>query len=170
MALDLKPRKCLEMLKAEYEEYKVSPLSTVMRKAINCCSLSNAMPEIIFAEYKDTAPQKVNGAKCHEDYRDYLRCECEAHHTVRDFCDFSKHGPVLRRQKPKVPAAVRVSVRDAKHIIRQEGVFRGLLAITQIKEIERLVVTHRDGREQPMDEVLAQVINSWEVIFKRDGL
>jgi hypothetical protein len=50
------------------------------------------------------------------------------------------------------------------------GVFRGLLAITQIKEIERLVVTHRDGREQPMDEVLAQVINSWEVIFKRDGL
>ena len=64
---------------------------------------------------------------------------------------------------------MRVSVRDAKHIIRQEGVFRGLLAITQIKEIERLVVTHRDGREQPM-EVLAQVINSWEVIFKRDGL
>jgi hypothetical protein len=169
MAFDLKPREYLEMLKAEYEEYKVSPLSTVMRKAINCCSLSNAMPEIIFAEYKDTAAQKVHGVKRHEDYRDYLRRECEAHHTVRDFCDFSKHGPVLRRQKSTVPAA-RVSVQDAKHIIRQEGVFRGLLAITQIKEIERLVVTHLDGREQPMDEVLAQVINSWEVIFKRDAL
>jgi hypothetical protein len=123
---------------------------------------SNAMPEIIFAEYKDTAPQKVHGAKGHEDYRDHLRRECEAHHTVRDFCDFSKHGPVLRRQT--------VSVRDAKNIIRQEGVFRGLLATTQIKEIERLVVTHLDGREQRMDEVLAQVTNSWEVIFKIDGL
>jgi hypothetical protein len=61
-------------------------------------------------------------------------------------------------------------VRDAKHIIRQEGVFRGLLAITQIKEIERLLVTHRDGREQPMDEVLAQVIASWNAIFDQDKL
>ena len=75
MALDLKSTEYFEMLKAEYEEYKVSPLSTVIRKAINCCSLSNAMPEIIFAEYKDTASQKVYGAKRHEDYRDYLRRE-----------------------------------------------------------------------------------------------
>jgi len=93
MALDLKPREYLEMLKAEYEEYKVSPVSTVMRKAINCCSLSNAMPEIIFAEYKDTAPQKVHGAERHEDYRDYLRRECEAHHTVRDFLRFQQARP-----------------------------------------------------------------------------
>jgi hypothetical protein len=160
MSLDLKPVQYLEMLKAEYEEHKKNPLS--MRKVITCCALSNAMPEIIFAEYGSTEPQKVHGAKGHADYREHLRGECEAHHTVRDICDFSKHGPRLNRAS--------VSVQDAKHIIRQEGFFRGLLAVTQIQEVERLVITYQDGRKQLMDEILAQVINSWEVIFKRDRL
>lgn len=168
MSLDLEPGQYLEMLKAEHEEHKKNPVS--MRKVITCCALSNAMPEIVFAEYGSTEPQKVHGANDHGAYRRHLRGECEAHHTVRDICDFSKHGPVLGRQKPEVPAALRVSMRDAKHIIRQEGIFRGLLAITQIQEIERLVITHEDGREQPIGEVLAQAIKSWEMIFKRDRL
>jgi hypothetical protein len=119
------------------------------------------MPEIIFAEYGSTEPQKVHGAKGHRDYREHLRGECEAHHTVRDICDFSKHGPRLNRE---------TSVQDTKPTIRQEGFFKGLLALTQIQEIERLVITYQDGRKQPMDEILAQVINSWEMIFKRDRL
>jgi hypothetical protein len=76
MSLDLKPVQYLEMLKAEHEEQKKNPLS--MRKVITCCALSNAMPEIIFAEYGSTELQKVHGTKGHADYREHLRGECEA--------------------------------------------------------------------------------------------
>jgi hypothetical protein len=160
MGLDLKPVQYLGMLNEEYREYKKNPLS--MRKVITCCALSNAMPEIIFAEYGSTEPQKVHGAKDHGGYRERLRRECEAHHTVRDICDFSKHGPELDRPS--------VSVQHTRHTILQEGVFRALLALTQIQEVGRLVVTFQDGRKELMDEILVQVINSWDVIFKRDRL
>ena len=48
LSLGLKPTDYLEMLKEEYAEYKADPVS--MRKAINCCAHSNALPEIIFAK------------------------------------------------------------------------------------------------------------------------
>jgi hypothetical protein len=47
MGLDLTPRDYLEMLTDEYREYRDNRLS--MRKAINCCGLSNALPEVITA-------------------------------------------------------------------------------------------------------------------------
>ena len=45
MGLDLTPRDYLGMLTDEYREYRDNRLS--MRKAINCCGLSNALPEVI---------------------------------------------------------------------------------------------------------------------------
>ena len=42
MGLDLSPRDYLEMLTDEYREYRLSHDRTLMRKAINCCGLSNA--------------------------------------------------------------------------------------------------------------------------------
>lgn len=63
MSLDLKPVQYLEMLKAEHEEHKKNPLS--MRKVITCCALSNAMPEIIFAEYGSTELADRPTAKSH---------------------------------------------------------------------------------------------------------
>jgi hypothetical protein len=160
MALDLKPVEYLVMLKEEYREYKHTP--AFVRKAIICCALSNAMPEIIFAQYGSTEPHRVHGAKSHGDYREYLRGECEAHHTVRDICDFSKHGPSLRRPS--------VSVGGTKLIRRVEGILQGLLAITTHHEVEKLMITHKDGRTQLMDDILEQVVASWDVIFPRDGL
>jgi hypothetical protein len=61
-------------------------------------------------------------------------------------------------------------VNNVSEAIRQEGVFRGLLALTRIREIERLRITHKDGRTELMDDVLKQVVDSWDVIFPRDGL
>ena len=160
MILDLIPVDYLWMLKEEYKQYRQNP--EIVRKAITCCALSNALPEIIFAEYGPTDPKKVHGAKSHRDYRDYLRRECEAHHTIRDICDFSKHGPRLSRPS--------VSVRDARLARRKVGFLSPLQGVTEAREVERVFVTHQDGRTELMDVVLKQVVDSWDVIFPRDGL
>jgi hypothetical protein len=52
MGLDLTPRYYLEMLTDEYREYQDNRLS--MRKAINCCGLANALPEIVTAHKNPT--------------------------------------------------------------------------------------------------------------------
>src|SRR5262249_12950823 len=138
---------------------------TSMRKAINCCAHSNALPEIIIAEYGSGAPE-VHGAKEHWDYRDYLRDkECQAHHTVQDICEFSKHGPGVRRLVPPKRFPDReVSVQVVKVRGENPGL---LLALTN----HRLVITYRQGgRREYMDDVLADVVASWEAIFERDGL
>jgi hypothetical protein len=160
MSLDLIPVEYFRMLKEEYKEYRNSP--EIVRKAISCCAFSNALPEIIFAEYASKEPKKVHGAKSQLHYREHLRRECESHHTVRDICDFNKHGPGLSHSS--------VSVKDAKPIRRVEGFFRGLLALTETREVERLVITHQNGRMELMDDVLKQVVDSWDVIFARDRL
>jgi hypothetical protein len=160
VSLNLKPVDYLVMLKAEYAEFRRDP--AFVRKAIICCALSNALPEIIFAEYGSTEPHRVHNATSHYKYRDYLRGECEAHHTVRDICDFSKHGPKLHRAS--------VSVTDTKLIRRVESFLYGLLALTMHREVERLMIEHKDGRTELMDDVLQQVIGSWDAIFTRDGL
>jgi hypothetical protein len=160
MSLDLEPVDYLRMLKEEYNEYRHGP--EIVRKAINCCALSNALPEIIFAKFGFTEPQKVHGAKSLLHYREHLRRECDAHHSVRDICDFSKHGPGLSRSS--------VSVRDTKLIRRVEGYIFGLLTLKMTLEVERLVITHQDGRTELMGGVLKQVVDSWDMIFARDGL
>jgi len=160
VSLNLKPVEYLVMLKEEHAEFKHSPV--FVRKAINCCALSNALPEIIFAEYGLTDPRKVHGTTSPTGYREHLRRECEAHHTIRDVCDFSKHGPRLHRSS--------VTVRDAKLIRRVEAFVFGLLALTSHREVVRLMIEHKDGRTELMDDVLEQVIASWDVIFRRDGL
>jgi hypothetical protein len=167
MGLDLTPRDYLEMLTEEYLEYQehwhAHRYRVSMRKAINCCGLSNALPEIIIAHLNPTEPEKVLRAKV-KAYREHLGKQCEAHHTVRDICDYSKHGPKLTRPS--------VSVQDAKRIKREEGFPSGLLlALTQPHDVERLMVTHQDdGGTQLMDEVLERVIASWNAIFEQDKL
>src|SRR6266446_1691222 len=93
MGLDLTPRDYLEMLTDEYREYRDNRLS--MRKAINCCGLSNALPEVITAHHNPTDSPKDLKDKA-DTYREQLRQRCEAHHTVRDFCEYSKR----RRSSP----------------------------------------------------------------------
>jgi hypothetical protein len=176
MGLDLTPRDYLEMLRDEYREYQdhwhVHGYRVSIRKAINCCGHSNALPEIIFAHYSDTEPKKVHHTNNHNAYRAHLQAQCKAHLTVQDICEFYKHGPTLRRQSPT--ARPRVSVQIVNRIIRQEGFFRGLLGLTENREVERLEVRHeREGRTErtePMDEVLEQVIASWSAIFDEDTL
>ena len=80
MGLDLTPRDYLEMLTDEYQEYLKNPLS--MRKAINCCGLSNALPEVIIvhqnpADSPDGLKRKASA------YRKQLEQRCPAHHAVR---------------------------------------------------------------------------------------
>jgi hypothetical protein len=73
VSLNLKPVDYLVMLKAEYAEFRRDP--AFFRKAIICCTLSNALPEIIFAEYGSTEPHKVHNATSHNKYRDYLHAK-----------------------------------------------------------------------------------------------
>jgi hypothetical protein len=79
--LNLTPREYLEMLTEEYrdyqEEWHANQYKVSMRKAINCCGLSNAMPEIIFVHYGRTDPEKVHRVKNEDAYRKHLRCPSE---------------------------------------------------------------------------------------------
>ena len=59
MGLDLTPRDYLEMLTDEYREYRDNRLS--MRKVINCCGLSNALPEVITAHRNPTNSPRTQG-------------------------------------------------------------------------------------------------------------
>ena len=102
-------------------------------------------------------------------YREELRQRCQAHHTVRDICEFYKHGPTLRRQSKPEPR--KVSVQIVKRIIQLEGFYQGLAALTETREVERLEIRHeRDGRTESIDQVLEQVIASWNTIFDQDKL
>jgi hypothetical protein len=159
MGLDLTPRNYLEMLTDEYREYRDNRLS--MRKAINCCGLSNALPEVIVAHHNPTDSPKDLKDKA-DTYRDQLRQRCQAHHTVRDFCEYSKHVKLRRKS---------VSVKEAERIKQTKGSPVGLLlALTHSQDAEFLVLRHQDDREEYMDVVLEQVIASWNAILDEDNL
>jgi len=159
MGLDLTPRDYLEMLTDEYREYLDNPLS--MRKAINCCGLANAIPETITA-HKTPADSPDAHKRKAAAYREQLRQRCEAHHTVRDFCDYSKHVKLGRKS---------VSVKEAERIKQTKGSPMGLTAVfTHSQDVELLVLRHQDGLVEYMDEVLAQVIDSWNVILDENNL
>jgi hypothetical protein len=74
MGLDLTPRNYLEMLTDEYREYRDNRLS--MRKAINCCGLSNALPEVITAHHNPTDSPKDLKDKA-DTYRDQLHSDAK---------------------------------------------------------------------------------------------
>jgi hypothetical protein len=64
-----------------------------------------------------------------------------------------------------------VSVQIVKRIIQPEGFYQGLAALTETREVERLEIRHeRDGRTESVDQVLEQVIASWNTIFDQDKL
>ena len=157
MGLDLTPRDYLEMLTDEYREYRDNRLS--MRKAINCSGLSNALPEVIHHNPTDSPKDLKDKA---DTYREQLRQRCEAHHTVRDFCEYSKHVKLRRKS---------VSVKEAERIKQTKGSPVGLLlALTHSQDAEFLVLRHQDDREEYMDVVLEQVIASWNATLDEDGL
>jgi hypothetical protein len=77
----------------------------------------------------------------------------------------------LRFQQARAKFGSRIrECKGTKLIRRMEGVFQGLLALMTHREVEKLMITHTDGRTQLMDDVLEQVVTSWDVIFARDGL
>jgi hypothetical protein len=159
MGLDLTPRDYLKMLTDEYREYRDDLLS--MRKAINCCGLSNALPEVIIVHKNPADPPEA--LKCKVDaYRERLKKRCPAHHTVRDFCDYSKHVKLTRKS---------VSVQEVERIRHEKGSPIGLtLVFTHPQDVELLALTHQGGRVEYMEEVLAQVIASWNEILDENNL
>jgi hypothetical protein len=159
MGLDLTPRDYLEMLTDEYREYRDNRLS--IRKAINCCGLSNALPEVITAHHNPADPPEDLKPKA-DAYREELERRCEAHRTVRDFCEYSKHVKLRRKS---------VSVKEAERIKQTKGSPVGLLlTLTHSQGAEFLVLRHQDGHEEYMDVVLEQVIASWNEILEEDKL
>jgi hypothetical protein len=147
------------MLTEEYREYQDDRLS--MRKAINCCGLSNALPEVITAHRNPTDPSDVLKKKA-DAYREQLRGRCKAHHTVRDFCDYSKHVKLTRKS---------VSVMEAERIKHTKGSPIGLtLVFTHPEDVELLVLRHLDNREEYMDEILEEVITDWNAILDEEKL
>jgi hypothetical protein len=64
-----------------------------------------------------------------------------------------------------------VSVKEAERIKQTKGSPMGLTVVfTHSQDVELLVLRHQDGRVEYMDEVLAQVINSWNVILDENNL
>ena len=64
-----------------------------------------------------------------------------------------------------------MSVKEAERIRQTKGSPVGLtLVFTHPQDLELLVIGHQDGREEYMDEVLKQVIDSWKAIFDQDKL
>jgi hypothetical protein len=64
-----------------------------------------------------------------------------------------------------------VSVEEAKRVKHTKGSPVGLtLVFTHPQDVELLVLRHRDGREEYMDEVLEQVIASWNAILDNEKL
>jgi hypothetical protein len=64
-----------------------------------------------------------------------------------------------------------VSVKEVERIKQTKGSPMGLLlALTYPQDVELLVLRHDDGREEYMDEVLEQVIASWNAILDEDKL
>jgi hypothetical protein len=159
MSFNLTPHDYLVMFDQEHAEFQGHSSST--RKLITCCGLANSLPEIIFAQYGKFDPIKVYSAASANGYRDYLRTQCEAHHIVRDLCDFSKHDLLTRKT---------VVVDKTQQRKRRESVFSGLLALTTVREVERLVVTLQNGTEILAVTILNDVAKSWHEIFERDGL
>lgn len=52
-----------------------------------------------------------------------------------------------------------------------EGLYQGLLlALMNHREVERLMIEHKKGGTELIDDVLKQVVESWDMIFARDGL
>ena len=45
-----------------------------------------------------------------------------------------------------------------------------LLTLTHPYDVELLVIRHKGGREEFLDDVLEQVIASWKAIFEQDEL
>jgi len=64
-----------------------------------------------------------------------------------------------------------VSVKEAERIKQTKGSPVGLLlTLMHSQDAELIVLRHQDGREEYMDEVLAQVIASWNAILDEDKL
>ena len=76
MGLDLTPRDYLHMLREEYREYQeywhTHGYRVSIRKAINCCGHSNALPEIITAHRNPADPPEALDKKVAL-YREELR-------------------------------------------------------------------------------------------------
>lgn len=161
--LDLTPRDYLEMLIDEHREYmEHRPSQISMRKAINCCGLSNALPEIITAHRNPTDSASALKRKSRA-YRKYLRDRCKAHGTVQDFCEYSKHVKLERDT---------VTMEKAEQVQHTQGSSVGLLlALTHPQDLGLLVLTHKGGgRKEHMDEVLERAIASWREIFDEGKL
>src|SRR5262249_8644198 len=147
MSLDLTPRDYADMLTEEYRGYRDDRLS--MRKAINCCGLSNALPEVIIAHKNPADPRKALKDKSNA-YREQVGQGCDAHNTVRDFCEYSKHVKLRRKT---------VTLQESERIKQTKGSPIGLLlTLTHPEDAEFLVLRHQDGRVEYMDDVLEQVI------------
>ena len=161
MSFSLTPKEYLDLAKQAFEEFKAEPLSK--RRLISVCVFVNHLPEIVFAEYINSNPAKVQNHRDDDVYRTTATAQCAEIGIVRDLCDFGKHGPVLGRK------TVVVKNTGAKEIIVLDaGMF--LLGFPTHRKVEKLVVEMKDKSERTAESVVATALEFWEQKFVTDGL
>src|SRR5262249_33810926 len=142
MSFDLEPVDYLRMLKEEHDEYRRS------------------RPESRTRSQRSSSPRTGKHSPS--------RSMCASSTRMRSAPHRSRSLRFQQARASPNAGECECEKRGGSHTTGRR--LRGLLAVTRIREIERLRVTHQDGRTELMGDVLKQVIDSWDVIFPRDHL
>jgi len=161
MSFDLSPKEYLTMVEEAYGEFQANELS--LRHLIACCTFANHLPEIIFATYATNDVIKLHGNTSKDTYRAYAIGLCPEIGSVRDLCDFGKHGPTLHRRNVQVATTGKQNtpVLDTMSLIA--GVPNHIMT-------DKLVITLIDGKEKFADYVVGEVVEFWRRTFTADNL
>jgi hypothetical protein len=161
MSFDISPKDYLEMVKKTHTEFRYDELSS--RRLIACCIFANHLPEIVFAEYGASDPDKVHSTSSTSEYREYAMKLCPEVGIVRDLCDFGKHGPKLDRKSVQVANTGLQRTTELDLAAMAMGIPAHVVT-------EKLVITLKDGEEMFADWVVATVVDFWRRTFAADSL
>ncbi|MCW2225711.1 hypothetical protein M2232_009243 [Bradyrhizobium japonicum] len=162
MSFGLTLRQYLDLAEEARSDFQADHLS--LRKLISVCVLTNHLPEIVFAEHAAANPLKVHGQTRVDDYRNQIvQIACPSALIIRDLCDYAKHGPRLRRSSVQVD-------QTGKQTKLELDTASFLAGAPNHQEVERFVVTLRDGTERLAEDLVRDVVNYWNAEFVAHGL
>lgn len=161
MSFGLNPDEWLQMLIDAHGEYNLEPLS--IRKAVVCCVFANHLPEHLFSRYGASDPAKLRGATSLDSYRGHIAAAEPALAVIRDLCDYAKHGPALARKSVTVAKTEQSSALAMDSLSFFMGIYNH-------RQVEKLIVTHKDGSIAWVEGYLFKATRFWQGEFKAASL
>ncbi|MDB5410541.1 MAG: hypothetical protein JWL84_5453, partial [Rhodospirillales bacterium] len=128
-----------------------------------CCTFANHIIDILVDKYAKSDPIKLHGNTDLEKYRAYIFPLCPEAEIIRDLCDYGKHGSSLGRK------SVSVSSTDVGKTLEGDyGAFA--MGVYNHIEVEKIIITMKDGSERWFDACIETVNKFWQVTFAADSL